>query len=156
VKILKRFSWLVLVSLLAGSAFAQNADIIKDSRRRQAFQRQVDAWAEIHAKPAFLTVLDRLDRVGVNVIEATTVLPPDLGGPRPGSIIRVKIEMQADGYGADSFGAGYDRFGNFGRSSRLHCRIHQSVMARVDPSGRPAQLIAGQTITTPTACVSRY
>lgn len=135
-------------------ALAQNSGIVRDSARRQQLQRQVDAWAERYARAAFSSAVEDVSNIGVRVVEATTVLPPDLGGPRPGTIIRVPVEISAQGYGYDSFGYRHDGFGHRGFRRLMNCRIHQSLLMRVGDASRPVSLVEGQRVTTPVACAT--
>ncbi|MBX3019034.1 MAG: hypothetical protein KF767_14195 [Bdellovibrionaceae bacterium] len=137
-------------------ALAQNSGIVRDSQRRQALQRQVDAWAERYARAAFERSVENVSDIGVRIVEPTTVLPADLGGPLPGSVQRIPVEISAQGYGYDSFGYRHDGFGHRGFARLMNCRIHQSLMMRVGRDGRPVSLVEGQRITTPVACATGY
>lgn len=145
-----------LAAQAPAAASAQNAGIVRDSQRRQNLQRQVDAWAERHARAAFAAVVEDVRNLGVAIIEPATVLPPELGGPRAGAVLRVRVEISAQGYAYDSFGYRHDGFGHRGFRRFANCRIHQTLMMRADGSGRPAALVEGQRITAPVACATGY
>lgn len=142
--------------LAATHALAQNSGIVQDSVRRQKLQREVDRWAENYAHAAFASVVEDVGNIGTRIVEPTTVLPSDLGGPQPGSIQRVKVEISAQGYGYDSFGYRHDGFGHRGFRRLMNCRIHQSLMMRTGKDGRPVTLIPGQRVTTPVACATTH
>lgn len=147
---------LTSVALLIGAfALAQSSGLVQDSRRRQALQRQVEAWADREARPVFAAAVTDLESLGVRILEPTTVLPADLGGPRPGSVTRIDVELWASGYGDDLVGGRHDGFGRFHRTVRMECRLKLKLMARVGRDGRPVDLIPHQKVSQLVACASR-
>lgn len=147
-------SFSIVVTFVGTSqAMANNTSLVQDSMRRKTLSRSVEVWAERFARPVFNSVLDRVDKIAVRVIEPEVTLPPDLGGPRPGSVMRIQVELSARGYGADHFGHSYDRYG-YGHSAYrvLDCFIDQPLMARVGADGKPVRLVENQRVTTPVGC----
>ncbi|MCO5141625.1 MAG: hypothetical protein M9962_00885 [Oligoflexia bacterium] len=87
------------------------------------------------------------------------ILPPDLGGPRPGTstkvLVRGSIRFWPDHYwrySHEPYHSGWDRHA----TSSVECRFEQEMLAKTNKKSVPVELIGGQKIRVTIFCLQLY
>jgi hypothetical protein len=137
---------LILSLVLAQSGSSAKFDPRDDYARRQRVQQSAEAWFRREVAPAISgrPSLREIRSFGVTVKENSNVLPPDLGGPRPGSPVEVTVQVFISGT-ADDY-----RWGQ----RAVQCRISQRLLAKNNGRGLPDSIRPNQPLRTPLACAS--
>lgn len=137
---------LAILLILAQSGIAEKFDPREDHARRQRVQQSAEAWFRKEVAPVISgrPTLRVIHSVGVTVKENSNVLPPDLGGPRPGSPVEVLVQVFITGT-ADDY-----RWGQ----RAVDCRISQKLLAKNNGKGLPESIRPNQPLRTPLACAS--
>lgn len=133
--------------LLLLPVLAFTADLRNDLDRRQKLKRSAESWFQREVAPELLQkgYLVRIREVSVFVEEEENVLPPDLGGPLPGSPLPVDAQIFILATQEDH------RWGEVG----VECRIYQRLLAKNNGKGRPERILPNQPFRAPLACARR-
>lgn len=137
---------LIVSMLLAQPGVSAKFDPREDYARRQRLQQSAEAWFRREIAPVISgrPSLRVIHSFGVTVKENSNVLPPDLGGPRPGSPVEVVVQVSISGTADDH------RWGQ----RAVQCRISQKLLAKNNGKGLPDSIRSNQPLRTPLACAS--
>lgn len=137
----------LIVSLLfSPSGYPEKFDPREDYARRQRVQQSAEAWFRREVAPMISgrPALREINRFSVSVKENSNPLPPDLGGPRPGSPIEVLVQVFISGTADDR---------HWGQRA-VDCRISQKLLAKNNGKGLPDSIRPNQPLRAPLACAS--